>query len=314
MEVRGRPLHFGVQLQAQRTSWADYATAVRAVEQLGYGSVWTFDHLLPFSGDDDGHCFETLTTLSALSLLTERVRIGALVNGVAYRGPATLAKAAAQVDEMSGGRLDFSLGAAWAEREFKAYGMDFPPVAERYARLDEALQIVKLLWRQPRTTFQGRYYRIEDAPCEPKPVQSPHPPITIGGMGLASVRIAARHADRFNMIGSPEKCAARKDKLEQFCGGIGRDPAEIELSVHPTIAVAPTHDRAEALAAQIAASNKVDLGANRATWVIGDPAEATAALRRYLDIGINHFVFAFGHPFDVPTLRLLREEVLAGLG
>ncbi len=149
MHVRGRPLHFGVQLQAQGTTWAEYARGAQAVEELGFGSVWTFDHLLPFVGPDDRPCFETLTTLGAMAVLTSRARIGVLVNGVLYRPPAVLAKAAAQVDEMSGGRLDFSLGAAWAEREFKAYGLDFPPLAERYARLDEALQLVKLLW--PRT-------------------------------------------------------------------------------------------------------------------------------------------------------------------
>jgi F420-dependent oxidoreductase-like protein len=314
MEVRGRPLHFGVQLQAQRSSWADYAAAVKAVEQLGYGSVWNFDHMLPFAGADDGPCFETLTTLSAMALLTERVRIGSLVNGVLYRDPATLAKAAAQVDQMSGGRLDFSLGAAWAEREFKAYGIDFPPLSERHARLDEALEIVKLLWSQPRATFHGRYYHVEDAPCEPKPVQSPHPPITIGGMGLATVRLAAKHADRFNMIGSPDKCADRIQKLEGYCADIGRGPAEIEFSLHPNVAVAASRHEAEALAARVAAANAVDLQANRASWVIGDPAEVTAALRSYIDLGINHFVFGVGHPFDMTFLRLLREEVLVALG
>lgn len=110
MEVRGRPLHFGVQLQGQATSWGDYAAAVGAVEALGYESVWTPDHLLPVQGTDDRPCFETLTTLSAMALLTKNIRFGALVNGVLYRDPATLAKAAAQVDHMSGGRLEFSLG------------------------------------------------------------------------------------------------------------------------------------------------------------------------------------------------------------
>ena len=314
MQVRGRPLHFGVQLQAQRTSWADYAAAVKATEELGYGSVWTFDHILPFSGADDGACFETLTTLSAMAMLTERARFGALVNGVLYRDPATLAKAAAQVDEISGGRLDFSLGAAWAEREFKAYGLNFPSLEERHARLDEALEIVKLLWSQPRTTFHGRYYRIEDAPCEPKPVQSPHPPITVGGMSLATVRLVAKHADRFNMIGPPEKCANRIEKLEQFCAEAGRDPADIEYSVHPTVVVARSRDEADALAGQIAARNAVDLAASRASWVIGAPADVAEGLRRYIDLGVNHFVFAVGYPFDMAALRLLREEVLAGLG
>ena len=126
MDIRGRQLHFGVHMQGQRTNWADYLSAVRAVEALGYGSIWTFDHLLPFSGAVDGPCFETLTTLGALAVATNRVRLGALVNGVVYRHPAILAKAAAQVDRMSEGRFEFSLGAGWAANEFRTYGLEFP--------------------------------------------------------------------------------------------------------------------------------------------------------------------------------------------
>jgi alkanesulfonate monooxygenase SsuD/methylene tetrahydromethanopterin reductase-like flavin-dependent oxidoreductase (luciferase family) len=313
MQVRGRSLHFGVQLQAQRTSWADYSAALRGVEQLGYGSVWTFDHLLPFAGPDDGACFETLTTLAAMAMVTTSARIGVLVNGAVYRDPATLAKAAAQVDQMSGGRLEFSLGAAWAEREFRAYGLGFPPLAERYARLDEALQVIKLLWGQHRSTFHGRYYRLDDAPCEPKPVQSPHPPITIGGTGLGSLRAAADHADRLNMVGSPAKCAQRVDRLRRFCDETGRDFSDIELSVHPTLALAPTKDEAEVFAGRMAAANSTDLGAVRDGWLIGGPAEVLEGLRAYLDVGINHFVLAVGHPFDLGPLRLLQDEVLAAL-
>jgi F420-dependent oxidoreductase-like protein len=314
MAPEGRPLHFGVQLQAQRSTWAEWVAAAQAVEGLGYGSVWTFDHLLPFAGADDGACFETLTTLSAMAVITETARVGVLVNGVLYREPAVLAKAAAQVDQMSGGRLEFSLGAAWAEREFTAYGIDFPPLAERYARLDEALQLIKLLWSQHRTTFQGRYYRSHDAPCEPKPVQLPHPPITIGGTGTSSLRIAAKHADRLNMIGSPENCARWSKKLEQLCDEVGRDARELELSVHPNIAIAGDRPQAEALAASIAASNGTDVGSNRDSWVIGGALEVKDQLRRYLDVGISHFVFAVAYPFDMAPLRLLQEEVLADLG
>ena len=141
-----RAPRFGVQLQAQRTTWREYVEAVHAVERLGYDTLWNFDHMLPFSGADDDTCFETWTTLAALATETSRVRIGALVNGVLYRDPATLAKCAAQVDIISDGRLEFSLGAAWAEREFTAYGLPFPPVAERMERLNEALEMVTLLW------------------------------------------------------------------------------------------------------------------------------------------------------------------------
>lgn len=329
-EVRGYPVHFGIQVQAQGTTWPAYAEAVQAVEALGFGSVWTFDHMLPFAGPDDRACFETLTTLSALGLLTSRARVGVLVNGVLYRDPTTLAKAAAQVDTMTGGRLDFSLGAAWAEREFKAYGLAFPPLAERYGRLEEALSVVKLLWGEPRVSFQGRYYQLDDAPCEPKPVQKPHPPIMVGGSGRGSLRIAALHADRLNVIGSPEDCARHASQLEEQCAKAGRDPSEIELSVHPSLALAPTSEGAELLADRIEAGlhgapppatappspgpSRRARSAQRANWLVGTPAEVTRGIKRYFDAGVSHFVFGFGHPFDLAPLRLFQEEVVPNLG
>ena len=314
MEVRGRSLHFGVQLQAQRTSWQDYVAALQSLEELGFDSAWTCDHLLPFSGPDDGPCFDALTTLAAMATLTSRVRIGVLVNGVLYRDPATLAKSAALVDHISGGRLEFSLGAAWAEREFRAYGLPFPSLTERYERLDEALQIVKSLWSEHRTTFVGRHYRVEDAPCEPKPLQQPHPPIMIGGSGLGSLRLAAKYATTWNMQGPPSKFAERTALLRRCCDEVGRDFGEIELSLHPLLALARTHEDAEALAVRTAASHGQELEGQRGNWLLGSPAEVAEQLRRYIEIGVSQWVIGIGHPFDMSQLRLLREEVLPALG
>jgi alkanesulfonate monooxygenase SsuD/methylene tetrahydromethanopterin reductase-like flavin-dependent oxidoreductase (luciferase family) len=300
-------------MQGQRTNWADYLSAVQAVEALGYGSIWCFDHLLPFSGDTDGPCFETLTTLGALAVATSRVRIGALVNGVVYRHPVILAKAAAQVDRMSEGRLEFSLGAGWAAKEFHTYGLEFPSISERYVRLEEAMQLVKLLWREPRATFHGRYYDVEDAPCEPKPVQWPHPPITVGGTGTGTLRVAARHADRLNVIASPEKCAELITVLESMRRENELSSDAIEFSVHTTLALAATRQAAESDASRVAASHGVELAALRDTWLIGDPAAVTARLRQYLDVGISHFIFALGYPFDLAPLRLFQERVFPAL-
>jgi F420-dependent oxidoreductase-like protein len=313
VNVRGRPLHFGVHVQGQRTSWGEYLGCVRAVEDLGYDSIWTFDHLLPFSGDIDGPCLETLTTLGALSMVTGRARLGVLVNGVVYRHPVVLAKALAQVDHMSGGRVEFSLGAGWARQEFDSYGMEFPALAERYARLEEAMQLVKLLWAEPRVTFRGRYYRVEDAPCQPKPLQRPHPPVTVGGTGLGTLRVAARHADRLNVIASPEKCERLASTLQELCHVVGRSFDDIELSVHTTLALASSSSSAEQLAESIAASHRADIAALAPTWLIGEPSAVIAQLRRYTDVGISHFVFALGHPFDMEPLRLFRETVLTSL-
>lgn len=313
MEVRGRRLHFGVHMQGQRTDWANYLGAVRAVEALGYGSIWTFDHLLPFSGDVDGPCFETLTTLGALAVATSTVRLGALVNGVVYRHPAVLAKAAAQVDQMTKGRLEFSLGAGWAAKEFRTYGLEFPSLTERYARVEETMQLVKLLWREPRSTFHGQYYHVDDAPCEPKPVQSPHPPITVGGTGLGVLRVAARHADRLNVIASPTKCAELITVLAGMRQEMELNCDDIEYSIHTTLALASTREAAESYASRVAASHAVELATLRDTWLIGDPAAVTDRLRKYLDVGISHFIFAVGHPFDLTPLRLFQEMVVPAL-
>lgn len=305
-----RPLRFGVQLQAQRTTWRDYVAALHEVERLGFDTVWNFDHLLPFDGADDGPCFETWTTLAAMAAETSRIRLGALVNGVLYRDPATLAKCAAQVDVISNGRLEFALGAAWAEREFVTYGLPYPPVAERLARLDEALEVVTALWTQPRTTYHGRYYHVENAPLEPKPVQQPHPPIMIGGSGRKTLRITAKHADIWNGIGSPGFCAERIATIREECAAIGRDAAGIEMSVHPQMAVAHSHDQAEAQARAIAASHGRTLESYEGAWLLGTPEEIRAQVQQYIDAGITHWIIAMGPPFDVEALRLFAQEVI----
>jgi alkanesulfonate monooxygenase SsuD/methylene tetrahydromethanopterin reductase-like flavin-dependent oxidoreductase (luciferase family) len=310
MEVRGRAFRFGIQLLPQRVTWPEYAAALQAIERLGFDTAWTFDHLLPYCGPDGDACFETLTTLGAMAALTTRIRIGVLVNGVLYRDPATLAKSAAMVDQISGGRLEFSLGAAYARREFKAYGLPYSPLAERYDRLDEALHIVRSLWTRPRTTFEGRHYRIENAPCEPKPLQLPHPPIMVGGVGDGTLRIAAKHAASANMYGSPETIAGRAAVLESFCGELGRDFDEIELSLHGDLALGSTHAGAEAMAARAVAAQGLDLESQRDSWIIGTPDEAVDQLRRYVEVGVSHWIVHLAAPFDLTLLEFLRDAVV----
>lgn len=305
-----RPVRFGVQLQGQRTTWPAYLAAIREVEALGFDSVWNFDHLLPFSGPDDDPAFETLTTLAAMAMATERVRIGTLVNGVLYRDPATLAKASAMVDVISDGRLEFTLGAAWAEREFRAYGLPYPPIRERLERLDEALTIVKALWTQPRATYEGRHYRVHDAPCAPKPVQRPHPPIMIGGNGRGTLRLTAKHADAWNGQGAVETCAERVAVLQEECRALGRDPAEIELTVHPSLAIAPTYDEAEAQGQAIAQGHGQRFDTVRDRYLVGTPAEVCAQVQGYVDIGMTHIIMGVAVSLDRASLRLFAEEVI----
>jgi F420-dependent oxidoreductase-like protein len=310
MLVRGRSLRFGIQLQAQRTPWVDFARGLQTVEELGFDTVWTFDHLLPPSGPDDGPALETLTTLAAMATLTTRARIGVLVNGVLYRDPATLAKSSALVDEISGGRLEFTLGAAWAEREFKAYGFDYPPIAERYGRLDESLEIVKALWTQERTTYHGTYYRVENAPLAPKPLQSPHPPIMIGGSGRGSLRLAAKHANAWNVIGSPAKVTEKAAVLKEFCDAIGRSFDEIELSWHGSLALAATREEAFEVARGLQAAQGQTFDEKGEGWLIGSPDDVVGQLRDYTDAGISHWIIGIPHPYDPTPLRLFQDEVV----
>jgi F420-dependent oxidoreductase-like protein len=307
-----RRLQFGVQLVAQRTTWAEYMDAVRAVEEMGYDSVWNADHLLPFNGADDGACFETASTLAVMAAATSRIRVGSLVYGVLYRDPATLVKSATTVDVISRGRLNVALGSAWAEREFRAYGLPFPPVVERLARLDETVQIVKQMWTQPRTTFTGRYYQLHDAPCEPRPVQQPHPPIMIGGNGRTTLRITAKHADLWNANRlSPAACAERIAILHDACRDAGRNPDEVELTVHLPMAIARSHEVAESSARATAAVNGEDLDDVREEWLLGTPDEVRAQVQRYRDVGITQWILATDTPYDLPALRLFADDVVA---
>jgi F420-dependent oxidoreductase-like protein len=310
MWTRARPFRFGIQLRPQRTTWDRYRRAVQFVEELGFDTVWNSDHLLPASGPDDGARLETLTTLGAMADATTTVRLGALTFGNLYRDPVTLAKSATTVDHISGGRLELAIGAAWGEREFRAYGLPYPDLSERYARLDESLQIVKSLWAQPRTSFVGQYYRVDNAPCEPKPVQSPHPPIIVGGVGAKALHIAAKHATGSNMYGAPERVAERVAMLQKMCQEVGRDFDEIELSLHTDLALSSSHEAAEEIFSRTAARYGEDIEAQRGLWLIGTPSEVVDQLSRYANIGISHCIMHFDDPFDEKTLRFLREEVV----
>jgi probable F420-dependent oxidoreductase len=312
MIVRGRRFRFGVQLRPQRTSWATYSNAVRLVEELGFDTVWNSDHLLPASGPAQDPRFETLATLAAMAALTTRVRVGTLVFGALYRDPATLAKSAATVDHISGGRLEFAVGAAWSEREFKAYGLYYPSLSERYARLDETLEVVKSLWTHTKTSYSGHYYRLDDAPFAPKPVQQPFPPITVGGVGPQALRLAAKHATAANVFGSPNRITELARALEGFCHEVGRDFDEIEVSLHADLAISPHHQDAEALARRTATVHGLSLDSPD-NWIIGGPDEVIAQVKRYAAVGVSHLIVHLDDPFDAGVMRLLSEAVIPAL-
>jgi len=226
------PLRFGLKLSQAAT--IDTLTAIWGIaDDSGFDHCWNMDHFASLGGDDTLDIFEAWTLLAGMAARTTRTRVGCSVTGNTYRHPAVLAKAAVTVDHLSGGRLEFGIGAGWAENEHTMLGLPFGTARERADRLEEALPIIRSLWTQPRTTFTGKHYQLAEAVAEPKPVQTPHPPIWIGGVGRRrTLRMAAEHAAVWNAPGgSPEEVAELSAVLDGHCADVGRDPAEIRRSV-----------------------------------------------------------------------------------
>jgi F420-dependent oxidoreductase-like protein len=215
------------------TTWDAVRELWVHVDRSGWDAACVTDHFMPNTPDKVGDMLECWTTLAALAPLVSRIRIGTIVSGNTYRHPAVLAKMAAQIDIISGGRLICGLGAAWQQNEHDAYGIPFYIVQERLARLDEACHVLKALWTQDRSTFKGRYYQLADAPLSPKPLQRPHPELMIGGGGeKVTLKIVARHADHWNVWGGPEVLGRKGALLDGYCRTAGRDPKSIMRSAN----------------------------------------------------------------------------------
>jgi F420-dependent oxidoreductase-like protein len=228
-------VRFGIKTVPQHTTWEAMLAVWQAADDVElFESAWTFDHFYPIFSDATGPCFEGWTMLAAMATATRRIRIGCQVTGMVYRHPAVLANMAATVDVVSAGRLDIGLGAGWNQEECDAYGIELPPLKERFDRFDEGVEAVVRLLSDPITTLEGRHVRLHEARCEPKPVQQPCPPIVIGGTGRRrTLRTAARWADQWNSLpGSPEAWRELREVLDEHCAREGRDPDEIEASVN----------------------------------------------------------------------------------
>ncbi len=211
-------------------SFEDFHDAAAHAASTGWGGVWAADHFMPATPPADAPMLECFTTLSALAASVPRLRLGSLVASNTYRHPAVLAKMAATLDRVSGGRLVLGLGAGWQENEHVAYGIELYDVAGRLARLDEACAVVRHLLDDERSDFEGRFYTLRDAPLEPKPLQA-HLPLLVGGGGeKVTLRIAARWGDEWNTWGFPDVLATKGRILERHCEAVGRDPAGISRS------------------------------------------------------------------------------------
>jgi F420-dependent oxidoreductase-like protein len=233
-------VRFAIKTRPEHTTWTELRDVWVAADGIElFESAWNWDHFYPLSGDLTGPNFEGWTMLAAMAEATRRIRIGCQVTGMIYRHPAVLANMAATVDIISGGRLELGLGAGWNQQECDAYGIELPPLRERFDRFDEGVEAIVGLLSQPTTTLHGKHIRLTEARCEPKPVQRPHPPITIGGRGpTRTLRAVARWAQQWNAITqSPEEWRGLKETLVERCAEVGRDPGEITCSVNVRVDV-----------------------------------------------------------------------------
>src|SRR3984885_1141935 len=258
-------------------------------EKLGYHSMWLVDHFWTRGMPDLDHV-EALTMMAGLAARTEKIRIGTLVLCNSFRNPALLAKSLTTIDHVSNGRLEIGLGAGWMDEEYRGYGYDFPTMGTRLRQLEEGLHVMKLLFSEKQATFKGRYYSLDNAYNNPKPVQSPHPPITIGGSGeKVMLKIVARHADRWNCPAGYKSFEAKLNVLKDHCTAVGRDIKSINISEQLLVCVAPTEAEVEDKWKVASRLKPFSL-----TGIKGTPPQIVEQLHDRVRKGISFFTVMFG--------------------
>jgi alkanesulfonate monooxygenase SsuD/methylene tetrahydromethanopterin reductase-like flavin-dependent oxidoreductase (luciferase family) len=234
-----------------------------------------------------------------------------MVGCASYRNPALLAKITSTIDVISGGRLDWGIGAGWYENEYLAYGYDFPRPAQRIAGLADTVEIVKRMWTEPEASFSGRIYSVFGAQCDPKPLQQPHPPIWIGGGGeQLTLRVVAEHADYSNFGGDLQMWTHKRDVLRSHCDVVGRDPAEIRMTWSPEILIRETAEEVSATAAVTRRLWGADDDAWRAGNLIGTAEQVGEKLATYVDAGVAGVVGWCSDYPDTETLERLARDVI----
>jgi F420-dependent oxidoreductase-like protein len=303
-----RQIKFGVALPQFGASWAEARAAARLAEEVGFDSVWLADHFFGVGGEDP---LEAWTEMSAVAAVTKRVELGFLVLCNNYRPPALLAKMAATLDEISGGRLILGYGAGWFSLEYEAYGYDFPNIRTRLEQLEEGLEILKKMWTEDAATFHGFHYNIEGARCLPKPRRQPHPPILIGGGGeKVLLRLVARYADIWNNMGITHREIGEKlAHLRAHCEAIGRDVAEIEVSQQTVGAIALSRDEARRNTEAVHDELGFLTGAPE-LCPTGMPDEIIARVKKNVQLGITTLIISFGRKGTEGAVELFGREVI----
>jgi F420-dependent oxidoreductase-like protein len=311
-------LKFGIFLPFyafQAKSPAEYFETLKNIvlesERLCYDAFWLDDHLMY----NDWSILEPWITLSALSQITNRIRLGTMVTCNAHRNPALLAKTAATLDNLSNGRLELGIGAGTQEQEHISYGFYFPKPTVRIEQLGEAIEVMTRLWTKKKATYKGKYYSLKDAVCEPKPIQTPRLPITVGGCGEKhALKVTAKYADRFDwgFLPSLDEYKHKLVVLKNHCKSVGRDFGEIEKSCWPSgqILVGKDQDELSQKIAKFKPSN-ISLEEFKKSTLAVTPQECQEHLQVYVDLGVSYFMLYFADLPSLEGLRLFAEAVFS---
>ena len=288
---------------------ADYKAVekiTKECEKNNYHSVWVMDHLFW----ENGALLECWVTLSALASVTSKIRFGPLVSCNSYRLPSILAKMTATLDVISNGRLEYGIGAGWKEDEYKAYGIPFTNPITRIAELREGIKITKKMWTEEKPSFKGKHFQIEEAECNPKPVQKPHPPVWIGGSGEnLTLRLVAEEGDGCNFSGSPDYYKQKLEALENHCRKIGREISEIYKSISADLIIS---DDAEIVKHKVKKFKPENLTVEEYydRSIIGTPEECIARINEYHQVGVTHFMLSlrtFKNDISYFTEKVIRK-------
>ena len=278
-------------------------------ERLGFHSIWVYDHFHNVPRPAHEAVFECWTTMAAISQRTSRIRLGQMVGCNSYRNPALLAKITSTLDVISGGRLEWGIGAGWYENEYRGYGYEFPKPKDRIGMLKESVEIVKSMWANVETTYDGKYYKTVRANCDPKPLQKPLPPVWIGGGGeQLTLRIVAEHADCSNFGGKPDEWARKREILKGHCAAVGRDESEIRKTWSPEVFIRSTEK-------ELAERKKGGLwGDSFENWrdnnLVGTPEQVAEKVANYVSLGCTGFIpWCADYP-DTETMELFATKVM----
>ncbi len=316
-------MRFNLMLEGQEgVSWDRWVRTAEACERLGLEGLFTSDHYLSIVQDREPGSHDAWTLLAALAARTERLRLGTMVSPVTFRMPTVLAKAAATVDHVSGGRVDLGIGAGWWEEEHRTHGFPFPPTDERFEMLEEQLEIVHGLWAEDVFSFESRHYAIEACRFLPKPVQHPHPPIIVGGKGGPRIaRLVAAWADEFNRVGgTPEEVREAFERVRRAVETAGRSQDEVTTSFMTWVFVGRTE---EEWRGRVEGARRMDPSAGpfdaylddlSRDCFVGTVDQVVDRMNEYVPAGVQRFVLNHELFDDPDHIELLAEEVLPRVG